>query len=113
MKFRNKRILRRSAEADSDGILGQGFAVEFSGAYKLSYREANHTITVGMEPLRGGAGRILYLLGVNRWDAPHEDEILAKEQVDRVRENILAALSFMHVRFESNWLPNSGIKPIE
>lgn len=112
MKFRRVGIFGRTAEANTGGVLGAGFAVRASGLYKFFYLEADHVIEMGAEPLQSGAGRLIYLLAVTRWDAPYDHEILTDEQIYRIRENIMAALTFMRIKFESNWLPSSRTKPM-
>ncbi len=112
MSFRRKGIIRNAALSDAGGVLGGGFDVRTHGLFKLIYREADHTVEVGTEPLKGGAGRLVYLLGVTNWAKPHEHEVLTPEQMYKIRANILAALKFLRMKFESNWLPNSECKPI-
>jgi hypothetical protein len=113
MKFLRRGIIHRTVISDTGGILGDGFAVRTEGLFKLIYREADHELQVGTEPLKGGAGRLVYLMGITSWAHPHDREGLSPEQVYKIRTNILAALSFSRIKFESNWLPSSGSKPIE
>jgi len=113
MTFRREGIIRRTVVSDTDGVLGDGFAVRTEGLFKLIYREGDHALQVGTEPLKGGAGRLVYLMGITSWAHPHEREALTHEQVYKIRTNILAALSFWRMKFESNWLPSSESKPIE
>ncbi|HVB86244.1 MAG TPA: hypothetical protein VNK23_06210 [Candidatus Dormibacteraeota bacterium] len=99
--------------SDAGGVLGGGFAVATHGLYKLIYREDDHTIEVGMEPLKGGAGKLIYLLGVTKWAPPHESEVLTPEEIYKIRSNVMDALKFLRIKFDSNWLPNSSSRPIE
>lgn len=113
MTFHRKGLIRHAVVSDTGGVLGAGFAVRTDGLFKLIYREADHRLEVGTEPLKAGAGRVVYLLGISGWAQPHKHEALTPEQVYKIRANIIAALNFAGMKFESNWLPNSGSKPIE
>jgi len=113
MRFRRKGIYGRVVEADEGGILGGGFSIGIKDQFRLLYQEDDHVIKVGTEPLRGNAGRVVYLLAVQGWESPYQNERLAEDQVYKVRQNILAALKFLGVKFESNWLPSSQIAPLD
>jgi hypothetical protein len=105
--FHKKLGLQRMVEADRGGVLGGRFSVRLRGSFKLVYQEGDYSIKVGTEPLRAGGGRLVYLLAIRQWESPHQGECLSEEQIRQIRSNILSALNFMGIKFESNWCPTS------
>jgi hypothetical protein len=112
MTFHRKGIIHPGVASDTGGVLGGGYLVRIDGFLTLTYREADHSLKVGTEPLLKGAGRLVFLSGVKSWAQPHEHEVLTSEQVYKIRENIIASLKFLPKKYIPDWLPNSWSQPI-
>ena len=103
MKFRKGIFKRRFVEADEGGIRGCAFSVELR-LRGLAYREGDHILKVGVEPLRGAAGWAIYLDTFSRWEAPFGEEKLSSDEITRVRENIVRALDAMQIAYSASGL---------
>lgn len=65
----------------------------------LTYREGDHTLKVGVEPLRGDAGWAIYLDTFRQWEPPFAQEIVTWDEIFRIRQNIVRALDTMNVQY--------------
>jgi hypothetical protein len=105
MKLRSGIFKRRFVSADSGGKLGGGYSVQLR-LHKLTYREGNHTLKAGVEPLKGGAWMI-YLDTIGGWDPPFADDSLMPEDIAKIRSNIVRALDAMGVKYHASGLPGT------
>jgi len=108
MKFKKRILRRRFVESDGGGVLGGCFIVQFIGLFKLRYREAEHSVSVQAEPLKGETNWVVYLDTVQRWDRPFESEALTSRQVQTIRNNIISALNSMGVRYVASGAPGAS-----
>jgi hypothetical protein len=111
MKFRRRILKRRFVEGDSGGVLGGHFSVQFVGLYKLRYQEGDHSAVAEVEPLKGEVNWMIYLDSILGWAPPFEDAVLARQQVDQIRANVILALDAMGVRYVASGIPGPASTP--
>jgi len=71
-----------------------GFSVEVLGRTGLCYREGTRKMFVDSEVVTGPAGMAVYRDTIERWDAPHEANIVGDVERERILNNIREAFRF-------------------
>lgn len=75
----------------------------------LTYREADHSLKVGVEPLKGDAGWIVYLDSIGSWQPPFANDALSPERLATIRINIVRALDAMGITYSATGLPSGAM----
>ncbi len=71
-----------------------GFSVEVLGRTGLCYREGKRKMFVDSEVVTGPAGMAVYRDTIERWDAPHEADIVGHAERQQILNNIRDAFRF-------------------
>lgn len=88
MKF--SWINKQGVKSDS------GFVLQRTERFQYRYTEEEKNIKVSVEP---GLVEEIYFGPENRWEPPHEELLINPTELDRITDNLNAALEFMGTKF--------------
>lgn len=75
----------------------EGFDVRFRGMTRLLYKEGDHSLYIGVEPGGKRGGYAVYFSDIQNWNPPFDNEPITSEIREKIRERVLAALTFMKI----------------
>src|SRR5947209_1126381 len=75
-----------------------GFRVAFAGRFELEYTDGDRRLMIPIESLTDR--ELIELSRVVHWEPPYAQEVVTREQRDRIRENIAAAMRHLRTGFE-------------
>lgn len=92
MAFR-KLWFKTGAESD------EGFSVQFRGLHDLLYREGDRHLVAFRERLIGTPSVDIDSASIEKWQPPHDNEVISENKRRQILHNICSALDFLQITY--------------
>lgn len=78
----------------------KSYKVKLRGNSRIEYVDAGRKMMFFCEFLAGAAGIVIYCANSMNWEPPHQNDFLAKEDLDQIKKNILEDLAKHGIKAE-------------